>query len=291
MLGRMDIVQLLLDHGGVARRRTLMQEGATRWAIRQAIAFGQIKRLRNGLYGIAGTFNLDDLDVAVTATGGVVSHDTAAVLLGLDVTHVADSHLTVARGRKVGHPGFQVHHSDVGEVRRAGGLPVTSALRTVVDCARTLQLGDALIIADSALRKKLISHRELGQAVSALRGPGAPTAKRVARYCDPLSGSLPESMLRARIITAGLPVPRTQTNFTDRSGVFLFRADFAWPEQRLVVEVDGYEFHSSKERFRRDRRIGNELLLGRWRLLRFTWEDVAEDLDNTLDFVRRLLEA
>lgn len=290
MLSRMDIVQLLLDHGGVARRRTLMQAGATQWAIRQAVAFGKVKRVGTGMYGIAGTFNLEDLDIAVATTGGVVSHDTAAVLLGLDVTHVADSHITVARGRKVSHPGFHIHHSDVSEVCRAGGLPVTSVLRTVVDCARTLPLGDALIITESALRRKLVTHHELRQAVRTLRGVGAPAAKRVVRYCDPLSGSLPESMLRARIIVAGLPVPKTQVNFTDRDGVFLFRADFAWPDQRLVVEVDGYEFHSSKERFRRDRRIGNELLLGRWRLLRFTWEDIAQSPDYTLDFVRRLLQ-
>lgn len=50
------------------------------------------------------------------------------------------------------------------------------------------------------------------------------------------------------IRAAGLPVPKT--NYP----VAGFTAEFCWPEQRLIVEVDGYPFHSSRGALERDHR-------------------------------------
>ena len=54
-------------------------------------------------------------------------------------------------------------------------------------------------------------------------------------------------MLRL-IRAAGLPEPRTN------HPVAGFSADFCWPEQRLIVEVDGYDFHSDRITVERDHR-------------------------------------
>jgi very-short-patch-repair endonuclease len=51
-------------------------------------------------------------------------------------------------------------------------------------------------------------------------------------------------------------------------------ADFAWPEHRLIVEIDGREWHTDREAFQRDRRRQNALIDARWRVLRFTVDDV-----------------
>ncbi len=53
------------------------------------------------------------------------------------------------------------------------------------------------------------------------------------------------------------------------------RRDFAWPDGRLVVEVDGYAYHSSRAAIRRDKARDRELLAARWRPARFTYEEVA----------------
>ena len=53
-----------------------------------------------------------------------------------------------------------------------------------------------------------------------------------------------------------------------------YRVDFFWPEHRLVVEVDGYEAHSGRIPFQRDRAKDRALRLARYELLRFTWHDV-----------------
>jgi very-short-patch-repair endonuclease len=53
------------------------------------------------------------------------------------------------------------------------------------------------------------------------------------------------------------------------------RRDFVWREQRLVVETDGYRWHSTKEAQLRDRRRDRELTALGWRPVRFTYEEVA----------------
>ncbi|HVF21253.1 MAG TPA: DUF559 domain-containing protein [Mycobacteriales bacterium] len=65
--------------------------------------------------------------------------------------------------------------------------------------------------------------------------------------------------------------------------------DFAWPENRLIVEADGYEFHRSRASYRDDRRCGNAYTRAGWRFLRFSWEDVVDHPDEVVAHVRDLL--
>jgi very-short-patch-repair endonuclease len=53
------------------------------------------------------------------------------------------------------------------------------------------------------------------------------------------------------------------------------RIDFAWPERRLGVELDGRAFHDGWNAQRRDASRQNELLVHGWSILRFTWSDVV----------------
>lgn len=77
---------------------------------------------------------------------------------------------------------------------------------------------------------------------------------------------------------ARLPEPRRQHVVPTAEGTF--RVDFAWPDQRLAVEVDGAAAHASREALARDLRRQNRLLLSlapaRWSLLRFTWDDLTQ---------------
>lgn len=53
--------------------------------------------------------------------------------------------------------------------------------------------------------------------------------------------------------------------------------DVAVPASRLAIEADGYEFHSSREAFERDRSRQNQLIISGWKVLRFTWRQLHED--------------
>ena len=66
-----------------------------------------------------------------------------------------------------------------------------------------------------------------------------------------------------------------------------YRLDFAYPEIRLGIELDGYAFHSSKVAWERDLRRQNELLALGWILLRFTWTDVTQRGEAVIAEIRR----
>jgi very-short-patch-repair endonuclease len=49
------------------------------------------------------------------------------------------------------------------------------------------------------------------------------------------------------------------------------RVDFVWPEHRLVVEVDGYQFHGHRSAFERDRKKDQILIAAGYTVIRITW--------------------
>jgi predicted transcriptional regulator of viral defense system len=106
---------------------------------------GRIARDRRGVYRLVHFPPGDHEDLIVlwlwSGREGVVSHETALALHGLSDVLPAEAHLTVPaswRSRRLRVPaGAVLHHDDVPEAERAwiGALPVTSASRTVNDCA------------------------------------------------------------------------------------------------------------------------------------------------------------
>lgn len=217
------------------------------------------------------------LRAAVTALRGVASHEDAARLWGIELVEPGVvRHVTVARCRsRLAYPGVRVHRADLDGAADVGGTPVTTAVRTVLDLCRTLPHAHAVAAADSALRHRLLTVPEL-LAAAALLAPaaGRPQVRDVVTRVDPRSGSVLETLCRLVLEDGGLRPFETQP--VVRAGrATIGRVDFAWPEQRLVVEVDGFAFHADRSTYRSDRRRGNALVLAGWRVLRFSWEDVV----------------
>jgi very-short-patch-repair endonuclease len=87
----------------------------------------------------------------------------------------------------------------------------------------------------------------------------------------------------ALIRAARLPEP--QVNAT----VAGHEVDFLWPEQRLVVEVDGYAFHSSRAAFERDRSRDADLHAAGFRVIRVTWRQLVDEPEVFLVALARAL--
>ena len=72
------------------------------------------------------------------------------------------------------------------------------------------------------------------------------------------------------------------------------RVDFAYPELKLAIEVDGFAAHSTVDAFRRDRVRQNALVAAGWTVLRFTWPEVdacAPQVGQTIRSARRGIAA
>ncbi len=120
------------------------------------------------------------------------------------------------------------------------GLQVTSVARTVLDLARSLPFDAALVVADAALHRHLVTRDQLAAALArAERRPGTPGAARVLAFADPGSMSVGETRSRIALRDAGLPVPVLQWPVTTAGGVSLGEVDFGWPGLRTVGEFDG----------------------------------------------------
>ncbi len=68
-----------------------------------------------------------------------------------------------------------------------------------------------------------------------------------------------------------------------------YRADFLWPEHKLIVETDGYATHATRQAFNHDRRSDIELQIAGWLTVRFTHHQVMYDPHTTTAYLRALL--
>ncbi len=67
--------------------------------------------------------------------------------------------------------------------------------------------------------------------------------------------------------------------------------DLVCADTGLIVEVDGYRFHTSRRAFAKDRQRDFELSVSGWRVLRLTHDEVMSDLASAIDKIRALLKA
>lgn len=280
----MDRVQeLLVRQGGIARRRQLRKAGLTRAGLRRAVDAGQLRLVTPDLYVTPDPRPDELLHLAVIRLEGTVSHHSAALLWGIELADTPEQlHVTVKRNRgRARHPGVRVHRTDLtdDQVTLRAGVAITTVLQTLLDLCRCLPRAEAVAAVDSALRQGLVTVEELTAALCELPpARGRPKVARALELMDPQSGSVLESLCRVLMHERGLPAPITQLNVR-HLGRWVGRVDFAWPEQRLIVEADGFAFHSTRDQYRKDRRRLNALQAAGWTVLRFSWEDVLHDPD------------
>ena len=74
-----------------------------------------------------------------------------------------------------------------------------------------------------------------------------------------------------------------------REGTRRGRVDIHYPEQNLVIELDGRKWHSARRELIRDRRYDNLLNISGKRVLRLNWEDLTLHEEYTVDIVARAL--
>ena len=75
----------------------------------------------------------------------------------------------------------------------------------------------------------------------------------------------------------------------DERGQIVAEIDFADPELKIAIEVDGRAFHSDRRSFERDRKRQNMLVTRGWIVLRFTWERLVNDPEGVLAEVAAVL--
>lgn len=182
--------------GGVATRAGLRQLG-TRDEIESALAAGGIVRLARGRYALpTGTA----ARISAHRLSGVAVELSAAAHWGWSTTWQPHQPVVaVPRGRRVGGSAREAATTrwrtyPPGEL--VDGW-VTTPLRTVLDCATSLPFAEGLAVADSALRSRMVSRRDLGRAVGTAPLRGRAALGAVVRCADGRAANPFESTVRA----------------------------------------------------------------------------------------------
>ena len=261
-------------HGGWCAWRDLRAVHSRR-TIERALREATIVRVARDRYTLPTTVSAT---LEAIRVGGTVSHLSAALLHGWPVKTVPDrTWVTVPRRRgalRIEVGPVHLHHGDLTPEERE--RRVTTPLRTVLDCARTMPFDEALAVADSALRSRKVDRSELREAAARARGPGSAGIRRVAAHAHPGAANPLESVLRALTIDVGL-VMTPQLEVAE-SGVYA-RVDLGNEELRLIIEAEGYETHGTRKGLRRDCRRHTEFAVFGWTSLRYAYEDVMYEQD------------
>jgi very-short-patch-repair endonuclease len=263
------------QQGHVTRAQALAA-GMGPGAFQGRVDRGYLYRVHRGVYRVGHTAPLEfDREMAAVLACGtrtVVSHSSATYLWALGPRPEGEVHVTGPDRRH--RLGVRLHRSPVhpADVVRRQGVPVTRPARTLLDfaaIAAPLLLERAV---EDALRRRLVSRPELeAQLVNGRPGSG-PLRRLLAREEGPaLTRSEAERRLLALVRAAGLPAPEHNVLV---KGI---EVDLLWREQRLVVEVDGFAYHSGRAAFERDRVRDARLVAIGIRVMRVTWRQIVHE--------------
>jgi very-short-patch-repair endonuclease len=263
------------QHGAVAARQ-LWAAGVSRAEVRQRVSTGWLTRRYRGVY-LVGPLRSECTEpmaaVLALPTGGLLSHYPAAVRWVLRPARREPMHVTVTAGDARGPAEIEVHRvTDLHPTDRTtrDGIPVTSPARTLLDLATQVSAKDLARAADEARVHRLVTDHSLNEQFQRYPHHRGTAALRNAIQTEPaLTRSEAERRFLELVRAAGLPEPETNAR------VGRYEVDFLWRDQRLIVEVDGYAFHSSRSSFEQDRHRDAELTAGGFRVMRQTWRQVT----------------
>ncbi|HAP91644.1 MAG TPA: hypothetical protein DEQ49_16525 [Arthrobacter bacterium] len=296
-----DKIRALLDARWpafpVVSSQQLDAAGVDERVLTAAVRSGILLRLRRGAYVRsadwkgAEPWTRDALQIQAhfLSTGGVArySHVSAA---RLHECHVWDAgplvHVTTDYANSVKSAGGDVrtHRLDLQAadlttlwIMDGREILATGIERTVLDCARILPLEQAAVIGDHALRK--------GAGIDSMRRllDGSPVKRGNRRALDLLaaldgrSESVGETRTRLLLRSFGFNMFIPQVELPTTSGHF--RADFADPVSRIVIEFDGSgkytDYRPTEEVLLAERRRENALIEEGWLVLRLEWKHLA----------------
>ena len=291
------IVTLGARQHGVLTLPQLKALGLSASGVKRRTAGARLHRLHRGVYSLVPYALLTRRGHWIAAVlacgpGAVLSHRTAAALHELRGTQRAKIDVTVP-GRSCRRPSrVDIHRSTTltdADVTIVDGIPCTTVARTTFDLADVVNRRSLERAFDEAESRGLFDLHALDAQL--VRNPTRPAARIVRSVLEehyigaaPTESELEEAMF-ALVRRRGLPLPKVNHWIDLGDGGPMIRADFAWPEQRVILETDGARYHGTQQARERDPRRDQRAILAGWTPIRTTWRQVMRrprELESTL---------
>jgi very-short-patch-repair endonuclease len=275
------IAQLAGRQHGVVEYRQLLELGLERGAIHERVTSGRFHRVHSGVYLVGHTaespYAREMAAVLACGPGALTSHRSAARLWSLSPNTVEGPvAITLTRRPRVRRPGIRTHRASRLEPRDraiARGIPLTSPARTLFDLGGVLTRSDLERAVAEAEVRRLVRRDELVDQVGRNRGRRGVAALRELLSEDDVVFTRSEAEARM----AKLLRSRGLEGFEVNAKVAGYEVDFVWRRESLVVEVDGYAFHSHRAAFERDRERDAVLQGAGFRTMRVTWRQLLRE--------------
>lgn len=229
------------------------------------------------------------------------SHATAAQLHGiplpLRLSAPLPLHVGVPTGRTpAGASGIRGHRLaiDPTDVTVRRGIRLTSLERTLCDLASILDEEDLLAAGDNILwRKRRHGHRASASSLAAAleRFSGRRGRGRLENLVPLMTGradSAPESMMRLRLVRAGLPEMLVNEEICAASGAFIATPDLQLPQYKMALDYEGDHHRTDPAQWRKDLARVPRLQDEGWHHTRISGGDLADSAE-LLTRLRRVL--
>ncbi len=278
----LEVRRLAAAQHAVVAMAQLADAGVSSSTVSSWVSAGWLRWCQPGVVALAGSPEtyLQRLMAALLAAGpdAAVSHRGAAFLWGM--LDEAPVEIVVPRGQTPDLRGVVVHQTrDPFVVHRRQGLRVTSPMRALVDLGAVLPAAEVEDALDRALVARLFTVAAVEWARAAVARPGRRGGGVLRRVLDQraLADHPPDGLLEPRFArlcrTHGLPFAEFQHEVRFRGRRYFI--DFAYPDLRIAIEVDGYAKRATRAAFESDTERQTVLALLGWTVLRFTWTKVV----------------
>ncbi len=230
----------------------LLARGWSREAIKHHFAHAGWQLVHRGVYALTHA-PLTQVQLwmaaALTAPDTFLSDRAAAACWGFHHTAApGESVVRLGSGgpRRFGAVLVRRSKTLVGETTRCNGVPITTPVRTLIDIAANLPERAVGRAFREAIRLKLLTARDLAMALSRHRG------RRGTRLLWDLTQrywSLPYRRTRSNAEARALEILHDAQVEPPRVNVRIRgeEADLVWQDARLIVEIDGRQFHQFRD--------------------------------------------
>ena len=265
---------------GVVSFAQLRALGYSTHAIYDRVAQHRLNRLHRGVYAVGHTkISLRARWLAATMACGsqaVLSHRAAAALHELRAAPYGPIDVTATSRHDI--DGIRCHRVRAlapEDSIQIDGIPVTTIARLFLDLAEQLPARQFHVTLEAAQRADLLNVIHIKALIE--RSPGRHGAKPLSEAIENLEDEPPwtqselERRFRALTQSSGLPQPQFNVLVDE------LLVDCFWPQHNLVVEVDGWTFHKTRQAFEADRRKDAQLVTAGRRVLRLTHRRLRDE--------------
>jgi very-short-patch-repair endonuclease len=271
---------------GVGARWQLLGAGVTADQIDWRLRNGRLHEIHRGVYLVGHTvpspLAIEQAALLACGEGAVLSHRTAAKLWNLlPYPASGPAWVTVPPGRSAERPGITIKRAKLmhRDVRTRHGLRLTSPPRTILDLSLLLdEDGLEHVVAEAEFRR-LASVAELRAQVEGNEGKRG--VARLRRVLD-LPGGPKRTRSRGERAMLRLLRGVGITGYETNAGIHGYEVDFLWRDLGVAVEFDGWDGHSGRIAFERDRLKIARLIARGLTVIPITGRHLREDPDGVI---------